>query len=188
MAEITKLLLKRISALNTVFARFLLCAAVLCAAKAGAEDGNPPEAVEKITGGEMIKRVGGKALADAFGWGDMLIVPSKLEARANRTANLYVQNRFNTTRDFRVVYAPDGEEARPDVRYGPRQFSLQPGQVQIVRILARAPENNAPFRVRLNVQMLPMVQPQQTGKLGGEKLSVRLSGVYGISVPVDISP
>lgn len=194
--EITGLLLNRINAAAVLSARSLGAAAFCAAAAAGAQENaaeaeKPAAAGEKITAGTLRKRIGGDALSRAFGWSDMLIVPAKLSVRAGRTEVLYVQNRSNVARDFRIVLAPDKKEnagALPKVRYGPRQFSLLPEEVQTVRIVARTPEGE-PARARLNIRLLPPVEPApDDGEEEEEGVSISFAGIYEVSVPVDVFP
>ncbi len=90
----------------------------------------------------------------------------------------------------------DGEDApwaaTPYLRYSPRQVTLQPGQRQSVKIVARAPRDLPPgeFRSHLSFSSIPLVQdaaePDDSATDGeaGDTVSVSVGMDYRITIPV----
>lgn len=82
--------------------------------------------------------------------------------------------------------------ATPYLRYSPRQVTLQPGQRQSVRIIARAPRDlpAGELRSHLSVSSIPLVAPvtdtpEQADEAGDNRtVEVRVGLEYRITVPV----
>ena len=125
----------------------------------------------------------------------MLIAPSKLTLSGGSVGAIYVVNRSPRPRDFRAIGVElgDGDDEYRNggelLRFGPRQFSLAPEESQLLRITARRTNNqsNAPLRARIKISILPEVRPREE-PIAEDKFSLSISGIYAVSVPIDIAP
>lgn len=74
------------------------------------------------------------------------------------------------------------------LQYAPRRIHLEPGEGQVVRVLARPPAGApAEYRTHMQFQTEPSTLPRQdTDQSGGDKgeFSVKLIPLYGVSIPV----
>ena len=139
--------------------------------------------------------------------GDLLVAPTRVVMNGGGSAEVVLSNigsapatyritvelrRMDTEGDFSDVAEESAnavERAALDmIRYAPRRITLLPGQPQAVRISARpAPDlPDGEYRVHMGFRAIPAAMtPEEAAKeaaAGG--LSIRLTPVYGITIPV----
>lgn len=139
--------------------------------------------------------------------GDLLVAPTRVVMNGGGSAEVVLSNigsapatyritvelrRMDAEGDFSDVAeesANAAERAALDmIRYAPRRITLLPGQPQAVRISARpAPDlPDGEYRVHMGFRAIPAAMtPEEAAKeaaAGG--LSIRLTPVYGITIPV----
>ncbi len=122
----------------------------------------------------------------------LLIAPSKLEMGGRkRSETITVKNQAaeRTTYRLKMVAPLDsdpGRDASEWVRFSPRRISLDPGESQIVRILVRKPTGLKPgdYTARLLVQAIPPATPKDSQPGAGEGVELKLTIVYGVTVPI----
>jgi hypothetical protein len=144
----------------------------------------------------------GRALATA----QLIVTPTRVVlAGRTRTASVTLINRGDQVGTFRIKFErmrmtdtgqvvplktvkPGELFADQMVRYAPRQVTLQPGQLQVVRLMLRKPPNlpTGEYRSHMLIQTLPSESPsdisQQAGNAHG--LSIRLIPIIGVAIPV----
>lgn len=139
--------------------------------------------------------------------GDLLVAPTRVVMNGGGSAEVVLSNigsapatyritvelrRMDAEGDFSDVAeesANAAERAALDmIRYAPRRITLLPGQPQAIRISARpAPDlPDGEYRVHMGFRAIPAAMtPEEAAKeaaAGG--LSIRLTPVYGITIPV----
>ena len=139
--------------------------------------------------------------------GDLLVAPTRVVMNGGGSAEVVLSNIGSAPATYRITVElrrMDGagdfsdvaeesanavERAALDmIRYAPRRITLLPGQPQAVRISARpAPDlPDGEYRVHMGFRAIPAAMtPEEAAKeaaAGG--LSIRLTPVYGITIPV----
>lgn len=139
--------------------------------------------------------------------GDLLVAPTRVVMNGGGSAEVVLSNIGSAPATYRITLElrrmdADGdfsdvaeESANPVeraaldmIRYAPRRITLLPGQPQAVRISARpAPDlPDGEYRVHMGFRAIPAAMtPEEAAKeaaTGG--LSIRLTPVYGITIPV----
>lgn len=139
--------------------------------------------------------------------GDLLVAPTRVVMNGGGSAEVVLSNIGSAPATYRITLElrrmdGDGdfsdvaeESANPVeraaldmIRYAPRRITLLPGQPQAVRISARpAPDlPDGEYRVHMGFRAIPAAMtPEEAAKeaaTGG--LSIRLTPVYGITIPV----
>lgn len=139
--------------------------------------------------------------------GDLLVAPTRVVMNGGGSAEVVLSNIGSAPATYRITVElrrMDGEGDFSDVaeesanaveraaldmiRYAPRRITLLPGQPQAVRISARpAPDlPDGEYRVHMGFRAIPAAMtPEEAAKeaaAGG--LSIRLTPVYGITIPV----
>lgn len=139
--------------------------------------------------------------------GDLLVAPTRVILNNGGNAELVLSNIGTTEATYRIgielrrmtengdfdevteATANATEQAAAAmIRYAPRRITLLPGQPQSVRLSARpAPElPDGEYRVHMSFRAIPPAltpeQAQKDAAAGG--LSIRLTPVYGITIPV----
>ncbi|MCD6034952.1 MAG: hypothetical protein K0R63_693 [Rickettsiales bacterium] len=99
--------------------------------------------------------------------------------------------RMHENGSFEEITAPANGEQFADtlLRFAPRQITLKAGESQIVRVMVTKPADlkAGEYRSHLYFQTVP---PENTGNdaeslaTGEEKLSVKLTPIFGVSIPV----
>lgn len=130
--------------------------------------------------------------------GDLVVAPTRvvLEGR-DRSAEISLIHRGSAPATYRIGFVEldmdehggvrereaDSSSAAALIRFSPRQVTLEPGQVQTVRLQVRKPAELAAgeYRSHLTFRHVPDELPK-TDAGGG--LSVALVPVYGVSIPV----
>lgn len=149
------------------------------------------------------------AAVPAVAQGDLLVAPTRVVMSASGS-QVVLSNIGEKPATYRITLelrrmTPNGDtvdvpesDATPQeraaldmVRYAPRRITLQPNQPQAVRISARPPEGlvDGEYRVHMSFRAIPDVTPVAAPEQGGEApsaqgLSIRLTPVYGITIPV----
>lgn len=147
------------------------------------------------------------AAVPAQAQGDLLVAPTRVVMNGGGSAEVVLSNIGSAPATYRITVElrrMDGEGDFNDVteesanaveraaldmiRYAPRRITLLPGQPQAVRISARpAPDlPDGEYRVHMGFRAIPAAMtPEEAAKeaaTGG--LSIRLTPVYGITIPV----
>ncbi|KPF62437.1 molecular chaperone [Porphyrobacter sp. AAP60] len=143
-------------------------------------------------------------------FGGMAISPTRVVLEAGgRGASLTLYNSGSSPVTYRIDEAElaldeegnyralaDGETApwaaTPYLRYSPRQVTLQPGQRQSVRVIARAPRDLPPGELRshLSVSTIPLVAPadddadKPEAQGDNRTVAVKVGLEYRITIPV----
>ena len=171
----------------------LVMLALVCAVAAQAQDESAaaidtenevlsPEQLQERLSQDLIKR--------AFDWSEMKIIPSKLTLEIGDIGVIYIRNKSSQSRDFRILAEDpkDGDsDMRKYLRFGPRSFRLEPEQTQVIKLIAKTPPDDVEkWRQRFSIQLLPFVEDKEAVPEEEGKLSFRLSGIYAVSIPVDV--
>jgi P pilus assembly chaperone PapD len=140
------------------------------------------------------------------GPGDLLVAPTRvvLEGR-QRTAEITLVNigpaaatyrislvnlrmdKQGGTKQIEISGAEPGERFANDlIRFSPRQVTLEPHAAQTVRLQVRKPAELEPgeYRSHLLFRAIPAGTPAATDTEPSTALSVHLSIIYGVSIPV----
>lgn len=161
-------------------AAFLLTTAFSAAPQVGAPDVNLSP-----------KRI---VVADGSREGQEVIVFNRGTATATYAVSL-VDRRMTTDGQLLQVDEPGAFEnsAGAMIRYSPRRVTLEPGQSQVVRLQVRRPSGLADgeYRSHLTVSAIPPADAGLTidalaGAAAPEGIEVRITPVYGVSIPVII--
>lgn len=144
---------------------------------------------------------------EAVPGGGLLVAPTRVvfEGRL-RTAEITLLNtgpetatyRISLTRmrmredgSFEEVDSPEAGERFADdlVRYSPRQVTLEPEVPQTVRIQLRKPADleTGEYRTHLLFRALPVLRgvgPGPAGSASGNGVDIRLTPIYGVSIPI----
>ena len=139
--------------------------------------------------------------------GDLLVAPTRVVMNGGGSAEVVLSNIGSAPATYRITVELRRMDAEGDfsdvaeesanaveraaldmIRYAPRRITLLPGQPQAVRISARpAPDlPDGEYRVHMGFRAIPAAMtPEEAAKeaaTGG--LSIRLTPVYGITIPV----
>ena len=139
--------------------------------------------------------------------GDLLVAPTRVVMNGGGSAEVVLSNIGSAPATYRITVELRRMDAEGDfsdvaeesanaveraaldmIRYAPRRITLLPGQPQAVRISARpAPDlPDGEYRVHMGFRAIPAAMtPEEAAKeaaAGG--LSIRLTPVYGITIPV----
>lgn len=144
----------------------------------------------------------------AHAQGDLLVAPTRLVMNGGGSAEVVLSNigaepatyrislelrRMTEDGDIEAVdetTAPADQRAVLDmVRYSPRRITLSPNQPQSVRISVRPPEGLADgeYRAHLSFRAIPQARPVEETQQGSAQpagFSIRLTPVYGVSIPL----
>lgn len=140
--------------------------------------------------------------------GDLMVAPTRMVfSGRKRAGEINLVNRGSKEATYRIsfknmtmkedgsyedIQAPvNGEKFADDMlRFSPRQVTLQPGEVQKVRLMVRKPANLPPgeYRSHMLFRGLP---PEDIGEdveatLNEGEVRVKLIPVFGVSIPVII--
>lgn len=143
----------------------------------------------------------------AQGAGDLLVAPTRVELEGRkRLAEVTLVNKGSVEATYRISFQnmhmteegryevieepKAGEKFADDIiRYAPRQVRLKAGESQTIRLMLRKPKGleDGEYRSHLLFRAVP---PDDTGrsiedvKGSNKSLSVKLTPVFGISIPV----
>jgi P pilus assembly chaperone PapD len=138
------------------------------------------------------------ASVSAFAMGDLMVAPTRviLEGRS-RSAEISLIHRGQEPATYRIGFVElemderggmrereaGADSAAALIRFSPRQVTLEPGQVQTVRLQLRKPADLAAgeYRSHLTFRHVPDELPAVDSGAG---LAVALVPVYGVSIPV----
>ncbi|PIR39074.1 MAG: hypothetical protein COV35_04230 [Alphaproteobacteria bacterium CG11_big_fil_rev_8_21_14_0_20_39_49] len=140
--------------------------------------------------------------------GELLVSPTRiiLEGR-ERSAEVKLANKSDKPATYRLSFQdlsmeesggykelsesmPYDKTASNMIRFSPRQVTLQPGEVQNVRLMVRKPKDieEAEYRTHLFFKAIPSEKDSryhiEEQKSGGKNLSVKLIPIFGVSIPV----
>lgn len=147
------------------------------------------------------------AAVPAQAQGDLLVAPTRVVINGGGSAEVVLSNIGSAPATYRIsleLRRMDGdgdfsdvadEAANPTeraaldmIRYAPRRITLLPGQPQAVRISARpAPDlPDGEYRVHMGFRAIPaaMTPAEAAKEAAAGGLSIRLTPVYGITIPV----
>lgn len=137
------------------------------------------------------------------GPGDLMVIPVRviLEGR-QRAAEVMLKNQGKEPATYRVFVkemtmtplgqledrekAPGETTAADLIRYSPHQVELAPGEAQTVRIKLRKPDGlkDGEYRSHMVFHALPPAAAPQPVGTQDKALAIRITPVYGISIPV----
>jgi P pilus assembly chaperone PapD len=147
--------------------------------------------------------------APAIAQGDLLVAPTRVVLNGGGTAEVVLSNIGSQAATYRIGVElrrmePDGDfadvsEAEANatekaalemLRYAPKRITLLPGQPQSIRLSARpAPElPDGEYRVHMSFRAVPpALSPEAAQEQAASgQLSIRLTPIYGITIPVFI--
>ena len=137
--------------------------------------------------------------------GDLLIAPTRLVLDGRRGGEVILSNMGSEEATYRVALelrrmdekgnlipvdeseASESERAALEmIRYAPRRVTLPPAQPQSVRISARpgAELPDGEYRVHMSFAALPRVQSVAQPQEAGNGVSIALTPIYGIVMPI----
>lgn len=102
----------------------------------------------------------------------------------------FERKRMTEQGDIKNIKKPKTGELFADqmIRFSPRQISLAPGQVQVVRLLLRKPPGleTGEYRSHMLFREIPPDRSSSinTKKSGKKKLSIQIIPVIGLSIPI----
>ncbi len=107
---------------------------------------------------------------------------------------LFIQSKMTENGNIERITVPEGEKERLEnfmaqdlIRYSPRQVTLPPGEIQLVRLQLNKPANleTGEYRSRLLFQEIPENVEFEDNDAGADQgFSIQLRAIYGISIPV----
>ena len=136
---------------------------------------------------------------------DLLVAPTRVVLENQRGAEVILNNIGPKEATYRISLelkrmTGDGrlEEVDPAqatererqalamISYAPRRATLAPGQPQAIRIGVRAPDDlpDGEYRVHMMFQGIPEVAPVTDAPVPGQGVSIALTPIYGISIPI----
>lgn len=137
--------------------------------------------------------------------GDLLIAPTRVVLDGRRGAEVILANMGNEDATYRISlelrrmdengnleaveenFATEAEKAALEmIRFAPRRVTLPPDQPQSVRISARpgAELPDGEYRVHMSFAALPKVQAVATAPTDDSGISIALTPIYGIVMPI----
>lgn len=155
-----------------------------------------------------VSLVAGTAVP-AAAQGDLLVAPTRVVINGGGASQVILSNIGEKPATYRITLelrrmttsgdtvdvaeaeaTPQERAALDMVRYAPRRITLQPNQPQAVRISARPPEGLADgeYRVHMSFRGIPdptpVAAPTDGAPPSAQGLSIRLTPIYGITIPV----
>ena len=155
-----------------------------------------------MTGAALL---GALSSVPAAAQGDLLIAPTRVIISQGGSSEVILSNigaepatyrisaelrRMTEDGDFHEVSeaeaTPAEQAALQMITYAPRRITLLPGQPQSVRIAIRPPQGlpDGEYRVHLNFRAVPPALKPETGTDPAAGVSIKLTPVYGITIPV----
>ena len=148
----------------------------------------------------------GAVVSPALAAGDLLVAPTRVILDGSRGTEVVLNNIGNTPATYRISLeikrmTADGgldeiaeENVTPAERaaldmivFSPRRVMLPPNQPQVVRVGVRLPEGTPPgeYRAHMLFRSVPDTAPASVEpKPAGEGVSIALTPIYGITIPV----
>lgn len=158
-----------------------------------------------ILAGLLGTMTAGLATPAKAGPGDLLVAPTRVVLENARGTEVIVNNIGSETATYRISLVlrrmkADGsfeeieESAANEVEaktlsmisYAPRRVVLAPNQPQAIRVGVRPPEDLADgeYRGHLLIRAIPDAKAPPTAREPGQGLSVTITPIYGITIPV----
>jgi P pilus assembly chaperone PapD len=142
--------------------------------------------------------------AASQGAGDLLVAPTRLELKGFRGTEVVLNNIGSETATYRIslelrrmtedgqlveVATPSEAETRAleMITYAPRRVTLAPNQPQMIRVGVRPPADlpDGEYRVHMLFRAIPAPKPATADEaVPPEGFSIRLTPVYGVTIPV----
>jgi P pilus assembly chaperone PapD len=124
----------------------------------------------------------------------LLVAPMEVKLKGyKRSGVVTVQNQAPERTSYRIsVIGPlemdEGKDASKWIRFSPRRVTLNPGEIQKVRVLIKKPRDaeNGKYIARLLIQAIPPELKPVKEEEQPDKVSVSLVIVYGVTVPIRI--
>ena len=145
----------------------------------------------------------GAAAPASAATGDLLVAPTRLELENMRGSEVVLNNIGAETATYRISLelrrmTPDGqlvevsnptpaEQAALDmIAYAPRRVTLAPNQPQSIRVGVRPPADlpEGEYRVHMLFRAIPDAKPAVGTDSAIEGVSIALTPIYGITIPV----
>ena len=141
----------------------------------------------------------------ALAAGDLLVAPTRVLLDGARGTEVILNNVGAAPATYRITLelrrmGPDGKlnDVAPEtmterekatlamISYAPRRVTLPPNQPQVVRVGARFPEglNDGEYRAHLLFRAIPDAAPAVPQGTSRPGLSIALTPIYGVSIPV----
>lgn len=166
----------------------------------------PPFTISRLIAKIGLLLLGLGLAHPALAQGDLLIAPTRVIINNAGSAEVVLSNIGTQPATYRIGLElrrmtasgelidvaeadanPAEQAALAMVRHAPRRISLLPGQPQSVRISARpaAELPDGEYRVHLTFRGVPpTISPEEAAKADPTSVTIRLTPVYGISIPV----
>ncbi len=147
----------------------------------------------------------GAAAGSAHAAGDLLVAPTRLILDGSRGAEVVLNNigaepaTYRISLEIKRMTAEGGlveiaeadanaaERAALDmIAFSPRRVTLPPNQPQVIRVGVRVPEGLPPgeYRAHMLFRAVPETVAATTPKAVGGGVSIALTPIYGITIPV----
>lgn len=143
--------------------------------------------------------------APAHAAGDLLVAPTRLVLDGSRGTEVVLNNigaepaTYRISLEIKRMTAEGGldEIAEADasaaekaalamIAFSPRRVVLPPNQPQVIRVGVRVPEGTpaGEYRAHMLFRAVPDAVPATAQKAAGEGVSIALTPIYGITIPV----
>ncbi len=145
------------------------------------------------------------AALPAHAAGDLLVAPTRLILDGSRGTEVVLNNigaepaTYRISLEIKRMTAEGGldeideAEATPAekaalamIAFSPRRVTLPPNQPQVIRVGVRVPEGTpaGEYRAHMLFRAVPDAAPATAPKAAGEGVSIALTPIYGITIPV----
>lgn len=153
----------------------------------------------------LLAAAPGAAALPAHAAGDLLVAPTRLILDGSRGTEVVLNNigaepaTYRISLEIKRMTAAGGldeideADATPAERaalamiaFSPRRVTLPPNQPQVIRVGVRVPEGTPPgeYRAHMLFRAVPDAAPATAAKPVGEGVSIALTPIYGITIPV----
>ena len=148
----------------------------------------------------------GTAASPALAAGDLLVAPTRVILDGSRGTEVVLNNIGSEPATYRISLeikrmtaeggldeiaeenvTPAERAALDMIAFSPRRVTLPPNQPQVVRVGVRLPEGTPPgeYRAHMLFRSVPDTAPASVEpKPAGEGVSIALTPIYGITIPV----
>ena len=145
------------------------------------------------------------AALPAHAAGDLLVAPTRLILDGSRGTEVVLNNIGAEPATYRISLeikrmtaaggldeideadaTPAEQAALAMIAFSPRRVTLPPNQPQVIRVGVRVPEGTPPgeYRAHMLFRAVPDAAPATAAKPVGEGVSIALTPIYGITIPV----
>lgn len=137
--------------------------------------------------------------------GDLLVAPTRLVLDGSRSTEVVLNNIGDAPATYRISLEikrmteaggldevatdaanPTEQAALSMISFSPRRVVLPPNQPQVIRVGVRIPEGMAAgeYRAHMLFRAVPDVAPASAAAAPGTGVSIALTPIYGITIPV----